>query len=246
MYLRYAARMSGSRWICALAVLAAGCGDDDGGIGPLDGGDDPADAAPPGTHVVYMNFDGVFLMSGVRDIPIMDISGSLSNAYDMPPFLDGDSGRAATITAILDTARATLAPYDVELVTERPATGLYDMIAFGGSAADAGLEAGLHATYPLRCDDAGVNIVLVFDDVLTDTDDYAYTVVSAIGGTNRIPLSSLAGDCMCWTGKTCVFDGEMCTIGGAGTPVNTTDWICEGLTEMDEHALFLAELGAAE
>ena len=215
------------------AAALAACGDD----AAL-----PADAAPPPDRVLFLVFEGVSLVNGADDSPPDNSSIVLSQPFDAPPYLDGVAGRDQTIATAVAAVRAVLAPYRIEVVTERPADEGYEMLVIGGLSEDAGFPAGVGAIMPFACGETDRNVGLIFGGI-TDPEDLAYTVVASLGVINQIPFSDVPGDCMCWADAGCVFDGEMCTIGGAGTTVDADTWSCETITEMDEHARFVAELG---
>lgn len=218
----------------AWLVLVA-CGDDPAAVEP--------DAGAVAPHQLYLVFDGATITSG-SESPADDRSSVLAQTFIAPPFLDGDPDRAATIAAALAGVDSVLAPYAVEVVTERPSEGVYDMLVLGGTSEAAGLGAELGAVMPFLCGEDDPNVGFVFDGV-ADPEDLAYTIVAALGVLNQIPFSDVPGDCMCWADAGCALDGELCAIGGAGTSVDSATWTCESITEMDEHARFVAAFGDA-
>src|SRR6267142_6748504 len=113
--------MNRSAWIL---LFLAGCG---GGVGSSDGsGPRPAS----GAHVYFLNFDGQALTSGADD-PAANRSSLLGTSVTLPAYIAGDVARATKIQAIVSEVDAILAPYDVAVVTTRPASGSYDMLVAG-------------------------------------------------------------------------------------------------------------------
>jgi hypothetical protein len=213
--------------------------------------EDLADAAPttepdaatlPG-HVVYLVFDGVTVTTGVADDPAGNASRILAAPFTAPSFFANESNRDEKLALIADGARTILAPYNIEVVTERPATGDYDMIVFGGDPVDAGFQAGIIAYRPLECNEDKPNVSFIFENYEPLTKRYASDVVTAVGQLNNVPITNLNGDCMCGVSLACALNDALCTMGGAGTPVDPV-WTCENITEADVGARFLAEFGA--
>jgi hypothetical protein len=234
-------------WIGILAAaLLAGCSSD------LTEG--LADAAPatqidatprPSAHTVYLAFDGLSLAPG-PDNAANNTTTLLSAPYEVPALFPDDPQREVSLGLIADGIRELLAPYDVAIVTERPDSGDYIMIVFGGTSLDAGFENDFGAISPFVCNRDYSNAIAMAFERGSRTSYYTYVVVSELGILNGVPFSSVSGDCMCWSGASCAGTGDsVCTIGGAGTPVNTNDWPCEDITEMDEHQRFLGAFGAA-
>src|SRR5512142_1063573 len=93
----------------------------------------PVDPTAPGTHTVFVNFDGVTLTKGnCNDATTNCTSLVVQDQTVVPPWLDGNADRANDIAAIMTVARTAVAPYSIDLVTTRPASGDYKMIVVGG------------------------------------------------------------------------------------------------------------------
>ncbi len=95
--------------------------------------------APGGTHKVFMVFDGLTLHPGTTDATT-DTWSVVDQDRTLPAWLPGDASREVRIAAVVCAVRQVLDPFDVEVVTTRPATGPYTMIIVGGAPSDLGLS----------------------------------------------------------------------------------------------------------
>lgn len=228
-------------FLLAGASLAAGCSNDLV-EGLADGA--PPDATVVPAHLVYLVFDGVALTNGTDD-PAGNVSGILNIPYTVPAFIADDSQRVARLGLITDAVRSVVAPYNIEVVTERPSSGPYDMIVFGGNSLDAGFSSSFDATIANACDDSGVDTGFIFEFGFFESNRYASKAVAEIGLINGLPYVDVNGDCLCWAGPNCTIDNTICTIGGAGTAVDATLWACREETEFNEHERWLEVFGPA-
>lgn len=175
--------------------------------------DPPADPTRPGRHVVYLNMEGVTLTK------LGDCSDSKTNCTNLikddtatiPRFLDNTLGRDEFIAEFLRLARVRLAPYSIDLVTERPASGDYYMIVIGGDSATLTGVANAGSVTPAVCTPDNPNLVdLVFDRHFQGgAPSYASTLLSDLGAMYGVLLTSTPGDCMCRQDG-CAFAG-VCT-----------------------------------
>ena len=238
------------RWawlIVTTAFIAGGCGDG-GDAGGADAAIQQPDATVAPPHVVYLVFDGLTVTNGLVDDPQGNVSGVLSAPFTAPPFMDGVSNRDAQLALVADGARTVLAPYNIEVVTERPASGEYDMIVVGGDPVDAGFSAGIIGNTPFGCSEAfrsDKNVSFIFENYAPLTKRYASNVVTHIGMVNGVPITKRNGDCMCGASFDCELLDQLCTMGAAGTPVDTAVWTCDSITEVDVGASFLDVFGPA-
>lgn len=128
------------------AAMTCACVDDGSEAG-ADAAIEEADAAP---LVVYLVFDGLSLTTGSSDAPARNVSQNLPAPFTAPPFFADESNRVEKLALIADGARTILAAYNIEVVTERPATGDYEMIVLGGQSEDARLTARQTRRHTLR------------------------------------------------------------------------------------------------
>lgn len=89
--------------------------------------DPPANPTAPGRHIVYVNMDGVTLTktAGCSDSKTNCTNLIVDDTATVPQFLPNTLGREDFIAEMLRLTRARLAPYSIELVTERPTSGDY-------------------------------------------------------------------------------------------------------------------------
>jgi hypothetical protein len=234
-------KVAGGRWVCALGALVVSCGDD--GASSVDATSVDAVSAP--AHTVFLEFEGRAMTNGPDD-PSTDTSGVLPAPYTVPPFMEGDPDRSRVIGEIVDTIEEMLAPYDVAIVTERPVSGEFDMIVFGGTSEAAGFVANAWGVISVFCGESIPSVGFVFDPSgAWPSFPFSTTALGEIGALNGVPFSNVAGDCMCWMGSSCTGDGSPCEIGGAGTLVDDVNWSCEDISTMDEHERWLMAFGAA-
>ncbi|HTJ44713.1 MAG TPA: hypothetical protein VL463_21555 [Kofleriaceae bacterium] len=214
------------------------------------------DAAPPDAHVpravVYLSFDGEMVMppaSGTDSDAATNTTAVVSKPTTLPPYLDGATERDARIAAIVTAVGQRLHPYDVEVVTTRPTEAGYTMMLFTGDATLVGQGSGLSAMAPFDCTKPQPTAITILFQSSTTGDTYgpefkANLVIGALGFEHQLPPVAKTGDCMCWVGSMCGDNESACTVGGAGTPVETS-FACQGSPAMiDEQALFTAALGA--
>ncbi len=208
-------------------LLLVGCG------GTATGGEGAA-------QKVFVEFDGIVLEQGNEDATTNTSSAIAAN---LSPYRAGAADRENRITQVLSELDAILTPFRLDVVTERPEVGRYDMIVIGGTPQEAGLGAGLGGVAALDCGNQTPNkIVVVFANAFPDSfggDKLASLAIAGLGSSQGIPSSNIADDCLCWKGIACE-NPRRCTFGGAGTPIAGGDPCAGGETTMDPTAEFAA------
>jgi len=117
------------------------------------------------------------------------------------------------IANIRSAVQEKLAPYSIDVVTERPTSGSYYMFVLGGTGPSVtGNCNGCLSLTPYACA-AGVPlnaIDLMFDVGVpanppgpTGADFYVWTVISDLGAMAGMMLTETANDCECRGGSTC-------------------------------------------
>jgi hypothetical protein len=227
----------------SLLLLLAACG------APAE--DDAPDAAPPldapgvagSCNVLYLALDGITVTQGAEDAPRGRSSIVQVPTANLPAYRGSVSDRDALVAQV----RATLEPVGVSVVTDRPASGAYALIVVGGQGTDIGLNAELISVAPASgtpCAPIALGIGFAFEGGTPVQE--ANAIVGTYGAMHGVPLSADPADCMCyadymhcdWSRTTA------CTIGGAGTPHDTTTGFgCDpGGATFDERATFLDRL----
>lgn len=147
-----------------LGVLAA-CGDD-GGSATIDapsGIDAPSDVAtdaPPafdcntpstGTHTIFLSFEGVTLTRATSDAMLNNFAAvdASRTTATIPAWKAAALSRDMMIRTVTCTVREVLLPFDVKIVTTRPASGNYEMVVIGGGPADLGYNIGTSSAISL-------------------------------------------------------------------------------------------------
>lgn len=122
---------------------------------------------------IYLDFDGATVTSGPDDSSIDRSSvvreTTTTTAFSAAPFSTTKS-RAEVITDIRDGVAALYAPFDVEVVHQRPASGDYVMALVGGKPASLGLPGGAAGIAPFDCSLINRAIVYVFSDQVAPSD----------------------------------------------------------------------------
>jgi hypothetical protein len=214
-----------STWLLLLCM--AGCGDD--GATPVDapGGDGPADSAPDapgfncatassGTHKVFLALDGVTLTrAAVSDAPMNKtvlITGSAQMAT-IAPWRMGDANRGAQIQEVVCAVRQSLARFDVDVVTSRPASGAYEMIVIGGKATDFGIAVPANTAVAMVATNDCMNNNQLDVGWVAETPapsmpavtlppiDTANLAVAALGIGDGLAASKSVTNCMCPAGS---------------------------------------------
>ena len=132
--------------------------------------DGPVEPQAVGLRVVYLNFDGVTLTaSTTSDDATQNKSAILSAAIPagqsrtISPFnvneLASTSGltRAQIISRVVSDMYANHAPYNIEFVTERPTSGNYSMVVFGGNCETVAGQSNCAGIALLDCGDTMPN-----------------------------------------------------------------------------------------
>ena len=195
-----------------LVTDAATSGGDDADTTPASP-DAPA-AAQCTSRVVYLNFEGVTLTDAAASDATQNraswISGQTTGT--VTPFLQGNGNRAQIITDITNGVRSGLSQFPITVVTTRPATGPYVMIAYGGNANDVGSNYGF-AVNELDCDDSEKSDVAWISNNYTTTLRHVNTTIGAIGFGLGLTATSNVNDCMCGWANDCNKDHTaLCTL----------------------------------
>lgn len=194
-------------------------------------------AVTPGSNILYLNFDGAPLRSGnCSDAPTNCTFIANINA-DFPAF----SGSAQARATIVSEVQRYFARYDVQIVTQRPASGPYTMCMIGGRPENIGMQAGAAGVAPLDCSDTnGSDIVFAFSEVTqNDAAAIATTVAQEAAHAYGLGHTDQQADIMypyLNNATTGFLDQDM------PTPDNS---FCPGITRQNSHREMLRMLGAA-
>lgn len=216
------------RALLALVVVCSACGAEVGiGNNAGNGGDvdappgeppvdapDPVDAPPDAPacfngRVVFLSFEGETLTrAAISDARANQASWMTIDQGTAPPYRAGDADRLQQIDAIVTTMRDQLSQFPITIVTERPASGDYVMIVFGGQPEDVGSRFG-GAVQQLDCDDATTrNDVAWVSDGVDGTQKIANFAVGAIGFGLGLTATTDPNDCMCGWDNDCNSDNS--------------------------------------
>jgi hypothetical protein len=241
-----------NRCIGLLVAVVAACGDDGGNhmVTPDSPAMPDADTfvpcpaqSPPlamGTHVFYLSFEGVTLTKGTCDDSRTSCTELVAQTSTIvPAFLQAASDRDTRITAIANEVQAVLAPFSVDVVRVRPASGDYWMASIGGTSMAVTGVSGVSAGVKTTCASVNKNsISLVFDRGAAVTDrEYADLISTTFGQLLGLVATNLSGDCMCNAGS-CTHTAA-CTW---GTSVSTQLNTCSRQVQ-NEQALLRVALG---
>jgi hypothetical protein len=197
--------------LVGLALLFGACGDDGGEQAAFDAAPIPVDAevitactsagGTGGTHKLFLNFESQELTAGAVNDATQNTTTIVSATVTSPPWFDGAATRDDLITLVVDNVTALLAPFDIEVVTTRPAAGPYTMMVLGGSPADLGLPGSSFSVATATC------IANVENQVHVIT-DFGYrptvqTIIAAYALGEGFGASKTNGACLCWNNAAC-------------------------------------------
>ncbi|HEX2686468.1 MAG TPA: hypothetical protein VHN14_07615 [Kofleriaceae bacterium] len=240
-----------ARIALATVVLGGACHAQisDGGESHLDGTDAGATGNPSGdamappvaqctSRTVYLNFEGQTLTQGPSDAVLNQASWMTIAQGTAPPYLAGNTNRAAAIQNIVAGVTAQLSQFPITVVTARPRTGNYVMIVFGGQASQVGSRFG-GAVNQLDCGDTRPNDVAWISDSVSPTQRVVNFAVGAIGFGLGLTGTLDPNDCMCgWDNQCTSNNTAACNL---TSPINrdpSANQTCAGLTTQDEPAAF--------
>jgi len=195
----------------------AGGGGDAGKSGFACPGDKSAD--PP--YPIFFQFEGQALKKAMVNDAAKNETNAITKDATIPPYLAKDAMRKERIDALVGYVKEQFAQFNLEIVTKRPASGIYDMIVFGGDKMALGLGAGLTSTQ-IDCPDGDHvgDVGVIFDPPAEAFDPaMANLTLNTIGQFAGLSISSDKDDCMCAIG--CNFT-SVCGMGSAA-PVITMD-----------------------
>jgi hypothetical protein len=248
-------------WRCALlASLAAGCG-----AQLSDGAADsshPIVDAPPGTQpdsstppivdapsappacangrVVYLAFEGeTITYAATTDATANQASWIGVNTANVPPYHQSNTNRNTQITNITNGVTAVLSSYPITVVTQRPTSGSYVMVVFGGSNQTVGSNY-TYATANHDCGDVVKSDVGWVSDQVPNS-IVVPTTIGTIGWALGLQGTNDPGDCMCGWATNCS-PSSTCTLGTNETTGNSLSpaTTCPGLNPQNEQAAFQA------
>jgi hypothetical protein len=143
--------------------------------------------------ILYLSFDGVVLTAG-NDDPAEGTSSVLGmqgvQEADLPPFdhsgysdLSQMASRKEAVYAVAGLVRYFFAPYDVEVVVERPPDTIpYTMCVVGGDVSQLNLPGGVLGVSPMDCNDSNPqNINFVFAEEMASSVVLALTIAHEVG-----------------------------------------------------------------
>ncbi len=217
--------------------------------GTADAGETRPDAVTDTrTHIVYLNFSGAILEAGPIDDATTNTSAlgpAMIPALDGRRIIDGDyQTRSEAIRAIATLVAAEYEPFDVQVVTQRPAAGPFGMVVVGGTNTDLQPDRA-------RCDNIGIASVVDCDDTNRRSVAFAFSACQPLGRPARSVRAALARTIVHESGHTfglthSASGGTMDPSGGSGWregPVSGGPLQRCGRTRQDDEAVLRATLG---
>lgn len=216
----------------------------------IDAGVDAAPACPNGRRV-YLNFGPQQLVAGVpsdatqnraswmRDGNYVRLAPGTTRTA--PAYRITDPNRTTLIQNIVTRVTTQLAPYPIEVVTTRPASGPYVMIVFGGTGADVASPRYGAAVNELDCGDGQKSDLAWISDNTGGADPQAIanTVMGAIGFGLGLTATIDPLGCMCGWANGCQDDDTMaCRLAPNIMRDPNATQLCPGVTTQDEVSAF--------
>lgn len=241
--------------VVTLVCCAAACGasvdgsnvngdDDDTGVDappppPIDAPDVDAAAACFNGRVVFLSFNGETLTKGTSDARLNRASWMTIAQGTAPPYQQGAANRQQQIDDIVNGMRAQLAQFPITIVTDRPPSGEYMMIVYGGTPTQVGSRFG-GAVQELDCGDATTrNDVAWVADGVTPAQRVINFSVGAIGFGLGLTATLVTTDCMCGWDNTCQSDNSAaCNLTEGITRDPNANQRCAGVATQDETSTF--------
>jgi hypothetical protein len=148
----------------ALVLLLAGCGQAPGAsTGSDPGGRVPFATAPA---VLFLNFDGATITKSTKTSDAATNVSFIGGGV-IPAFAVGNQTLRTQIAQIVTQAYQ---PFNIKIVTARPASGDYQMIMIGGKPSAIGLSGAFPGISPMDCGNANPrDIGFVFADYMAST-----------------------------------------------------------------------------
>jgi Bacterial Ig domain len=211
-------------------------------------------------QVIYVSFGGERLLGSSSD----DATTNHSQICDtqIPPYNGAVPAPKVTqqqaVDAVADRLRTFYAPYNVSVVTSRPASGSYTMVVVGGSHAMGCEPAGVAGVSPLDCNNFNKsNVVYDFSD--DQSPDYGGVVAIAVtaghetGHSFGLEHTDNANDIMYSVsnpnqtiqqlfGLRFTTTGHFSSFNAGGGMTTQT---CSSATNIDNDAILLGTLGAS-
>jgi len=238
-------------WLPLLSCLAAACGvqvegrpgpGSDGSPPPPPPADGPLEPDAPrcaNGRVVYLSFEGVALTAGAPSDATQNRASWMTIAQGTAPkYRAAAADRDQQIQAIVAGVRGQLSSFPITVVTQRPATGPYVMIVFGGTASQVGSRFG-GAVNTLDCGDAHKSDVAWISDNVSPTQRVVNFAIGAIGFGLGLTATTDPVDCMCGWDNACTSDQTVpCKLSPTIARDPAANQLCSGLTSQDEVATF--------
>lgn len=164
---------------------------------------------------MYLAFDGVDLKStNVRSDATINAAFWAGHNLTVPAYHANDANRASDIAVITQLIRDGLAQFPITVVTDRPATGPYAMIAFGGrSTTNFGYSTEYYAIDTLDCGDTWPSDVGWVSDIVASNQLVADNALGALGFGLGLSGTTDPTTCMCGWSSDCDSADVPCTFG---------------------------------
>jgi hypothetical protein len=149
------------------------------------------------TNTVYLNFEGAEIVPGpMTNAPTNEVA-FIQQRERIAPYIERDANRTQRISTIVGYVGGIFAPFDLDIVTMRPAQGPYTMIVFGGRPMQLNLP-GVLAVTDTDCGDLiPSNIGFVFEEAATFPDVLAANMaIAEVGFFVGMSATPRRGDCM--------------------------------------------------
>ena len=185
----------------------------------------PLSSAPPsGAHRLYLAFDGMIVVPGADDATL-NRSLLVPAEATVPAFLGNDPEAPTKIAEVVASVRESLSAFDVEVVTERPAEGPYDLIVFGGYSLDVVGKDGIQFAAPETCAEPPPSQVGFVFEVRKPMVATAQTAVGIFAAMHGATMTAKPGDCLCLGDDACSPVSTQCSFGAsvAGSPKAACD-----------------------
>ncbi len=207
--------------------------------GTIDAPVSTPDAAPTCANgrVVYLSFEGETLTQAATDSTQNHAAWIGVATATVPAFHPGLTNRATAIQTIVDGVKSRLAGTPIQVVTTRPASGLYVMVVLGGTNQNVGSQY-TYATSDHDCGDTVKNDVAW----VSDAPSLSYVpdlIVGAIGWGLGLQGTSDPGDCMCGWANSCSSNPGACSLSPSiATTTSNGNTTCAGENPQNEVAAF--------